>query len=328
MATIILGRDSSNVLGQESFAPLIFVLTSGYTFTATKYFAVSESALITIEGTDLAYTSADVPSSGVISRISVESRGVSVDITGLSFSAARFNELVHLGNSGENVVRTFSELYAGDDLFRGSAKGDVIRSYAGADTVNAGSGDDRIIDPSGANYLRGDEGNDSISGGSDFDDINGNVGNDTASGGAGADWVVGGKDNDSLSGDAGDDLIYGNLGNDTCEGADGADIVRGGQGDDVVRGGAGADFVSGDLGADTMVGGAGADVFHTFGEAGLDSVFDFVLAEGDRVQLDPSTQYTVAQLGGDTVISMTGGGQMILVGVQMSALTPGWIFGA
>ena len=76
------------------------------------------------------------------------------------------------------------------------------------------------------------------------------------------------------------------------------------------------------------MGGAGADRFHTFGEAGVDRVLDFSLAQGDRVQLDPGTQYTVSQVGADTVISMTGGGQMVLVGVQASALTDGWIFGA
>ena len=48
----------------------------------------------------------------------------------------------------------------------------------------------------------------------------------------------------------------------------------------------------------------------------------------DRVQLDPGATYTVAQMGADTVITMGGGGQMVLVGVQLSSLTQGWIFGA
>jgi Ca2+-binding RTX toxin-like protein len=65
-------------------------------------------------------------------------------------------------------------------------------------------------------------------------------------------------------------------------------VVRGGQDDDIVRGGAGDDFVSGDRGADTVAGGSGADLFHTFGDAGLDRVTDFSLAEGDRVMLDPA----------------------------------------
>ena len=74
-----------------------------------------------------------------------------------------------------------------------------------------------------------------------------------------------------------------------------------------------------------MTGGTGADVFHSFGEAGLDRVADFSLAEGDRVQLDPGTQYAVGQVGADTVVSMTGGGQLVLVGVSMSSLTGNWI---
>jgi Ca2+-binding RTX toxin-like protein len=140
--------------------------------------------------------------------------------------------------------------------------------------------------------------------------------------------VVGGKDNDSLVGSDGQNLVYGNIGSDTCDGGAGNDIVRGGQDNDIVMGGAGDDFVSGDKGSDTMTGGAGADVFHTFGDAGIDRVTDFHLSEGDRVQLDPWTQYTVSQVGADTVINMTGGGQMILVGVSMSSLTGNWIFGA
>ncbi|RAK65487.1 calcium-binding protein [Phenylobacterium kunshanense] len=218
--------------------------------------------------------------------------------------------------------------YSGNDLIFTNAGNDRVHSGYGDDTVGAGSGNDTIIDQFGSNYLRGDDGNDSIAGGAGFDDINGNMGADTASGGLGQDWVVGGKDNDLLSGDAGNDLVYGNLGADTCDGGDGNDIVRGGQDNDSLSGGAGDDYVSGDKGDDTVAGGAGADLFHTFGDAGIDRVIDFSLADGDRVQLDPGTQYTVAQVGADTVISMTGGGQMVLVGVQMSALPQGWIFGA
>jgi Ca2+-binding RTX toxin-like protein len=104
--------------------------------------------------------------------------------------------------------------------------------------------------------------------------------------------------------------------------------VRGGQDNDIVRGGAGADFISGDRGDDTMSGGAGADTFNTFAETGLDRVLDFSAAEGDRVQLAPGTTFSLAQSGADTVISMTGGGQMVLVGVQLSSLPQGWIFGS
>jgi len=210
----------------------------------------------------------------------------------------------------------------------GTAAADGFMGDGDDETMNGAAGDDVIFGGGGTNYLRGDEGNDYIVGGVGFDDINGNMGSDTGSGGLGADWVVGGKDDDLLFGDAGDDIVYGNLGNDTCIGGDGADLVRGGQADDTLSGGAGADWISGDRGGDTIVGGAGADIFHSFGDAGLDRVIDFSRAEGDRVQLDPGSTYSVAQSGADTVISITGGAQMVLVGVSIDSLTGDWIFGA
>jgi len=216
----------------------------------------------------------------------------------------------------------------GADTITGTSSGDSIYPGSGSDEVHAGLGNDTIGEASGQNYLRGDEGDDLITGGTAFDDINGNMGNDTVSGGLGDDWTVGGKDNDSLSGDAGSDVVWGNLGNDTCSGGDGNDQVRGGQGDDSVSGGAGDDYVSGDRGNDTISGGSGADLFHGSQDAGIDRVLDFHLSEGDRVFLDPGTTYTLNQVGADTVIDMGGGHQMILVGIQLSTLTPGWIFGA
>jgi Ca2+-binding RTX toxin-like protein len=218
--------------------------------------------------------------------------------------------------------------YGGNDTLTGGVGGDTLVGGAGDDQAFGGAGADSITDVSGSNYLRGDDGADRIQGGAGFDDINGNMGDDTAAGGLGDDWVVGGKDNDSLAGEAGSDIVYGNLGNDTCEGGDGNDIVRGGQQDDIVKGGLGDDWLSGDRNNDTITGGAGADTFHTFGDAGIDRVTDFSRLEGDRVQLDPGTTYSFAQVGSDVVITMGGGGQMILVGVQATSLTGDWIFGA
>ncbi len=208
---------------------------------------------------------------------------------------------------------------------QGGAGAETLIGGSGASRVFGGDGDDVILEAWGANYLRGEAGNDVLRGGFEFDDINGNTGDDTVMGGLGDDWVVGGRDNDLLYGDEGQDLVYGNLGNDTLDGGTGADTLRGGQGDDIVQGGAGADFLSGDRGNDTMTGGAGADTFSSFGEAGIDRVTDFNRAEGDQVRLDPGTTYAVAQVGADTVISMGGGGQVVLVGVAMSSLTAGWI---
>ena len=65
---------------------------------------------------------------------------------------------------------------------------------------------------------------------------------------------------------------------------------------------------------------------HTFGDAGIDRVTDFNAGEGDRVQLDPGTQYTLSQVGADTVVDMGGGNQMVLQNIQLSSLPAGWIF--
>ncbi|WP_334161340.1 family 16 glycosylhydrolase [Phenylobacterium sp.] len=204
----------------------------------------------------------------------------------------------------------------------------ALVAKAGGDSLQGGSGNDLLTGGSGKDILRGGSGMDRLSGGEAFDDLHGNAGDDTVSGGAGDDWVVGGKDADLLSGDDGDDIVYGNIGDDWCDGGEGADLIRGGQGDDRLFGQGGNDWLSGDRGDDTVTGGAGADVFHSFTGAGLDRVTDFRFAEGDRVQLDPGTAYSVAQVGADVVVTMGPGDQLVLEGVQLASLGDGWIFGA
>jgi len=322
--------------------------------TATRLTVHAADASIILTGTGLTYDANSQIKGGVVSSVTYATGQFPAanvfrfDVSGLAVSAAEFTRWLLTDATQE----AFATALAGANMIYGSNGGDLIRGYGGddliagsgasvarPDSIFGGLGDDAIYagrfpndaTPGlfvGSTYLRGDEGNDQITGGGGFDDINGNIGSDTAHGGAGEDWVVGGKDSDLLFGDAGYDIVYGNLGSDTCSGGDGDDIVRGGQDNDIVLGGAGDDYVSGDRGEDTVTGGAGADLFHTFGEAGIDRVTDFSLAQGDRVLLDPGTQYAVTQVGADTVISMTGGGQMILVGVQLASLTPGWIFGA
>ena len=234
------------------------------------------------------------------------------------------NVAVAQGARIENAIGGF-----GNDTITGNALDNSLQGGGGFDSIFAGAGNDTVDGGTGTSYLRGEEGADSIVGGAVFDDIQGNTGNDTERGGTGDDWVVGGKDNDVLFGEDGSDLVYGNIGADTADGGAGNDIVRGGQDDDSISGGAGDDFMSGDKGSDTVAGGAGADVFHISSGAGSDRVLDFSLAEGDRVQLDPGATFSLAQVGSDTVVTLASSSdQMILVGVQMSSLTPGWIFGA
>lgn len=264
-------------------------------------------------------------------------------IIGLAdFSVADFAQAV-----SQNLSLSELLVSLGNIQVRGTAFGDLIRTHNGGDRIYSGFGNDTVfagagndlIDEGygkggGQNYLRGEDGNDTIIGGDNFDDLHGNAGDDNIEGGHGDDWVVGGKGDDRLQGQHGDDIVYGNLGNDTCYGdwayyggpVIGRDLIRGGKGDDSLIGGWGDDWLSGDRDSDTISGGAGADVFHTFGEAGLDMVLDFNRAEGDRVQLAPGTAYTLAQAGSDVHINMVGGGQMVLVGVDLANLTGEWIF--
>jgi serralysin len=232
--------------------------------------------------------------------------GASVPVTNLATWAATGND---------EAART--AFLAGNDSIVGSNVVDRMHGYDGNDTLSGGGGDD---------FLRGEIGDDSIVGGAGFDDTHGNQGNDTIRGGDGPDWVVGGQGNDMLYGDAEGDVVYGNLGNDTQLGGDGIDWVRGGQGNDSLDGGAGDDWMSGDRGDDTLTGGAGADLFNTFGDAGIDRILDFNRLEGDRVKIEPGFTYATAQVGADTVISVTGGAQMVLVNVQLSSLTGDWVF--
>jgi Ca2+-binding RTX toxin-like protein len=309
--------------------------------SATSFTITVADETTNLSGSGFTFGGEGFPTAGVINVIEETNLGQRVyTAAGLSVATPTFFGWVAADDSTAAKVALFS----GADLLTGSDLADRLRAYGGADTVNAGggadvvdggdgndqlfggAGNDTLVDSSGANYIRGEDGDDQLFGGSGFDDLNGNMGNDTVSGGLGDDWSVGGKDNDLLSGDAGSDVVWGNLGNDTCDGGDGADQVRGGQGDDSITGGAGNDYVSGDRGNDTIAGGSGADNFHGSQDAGIDRVIDFNLAEGDRVELDPGTTYNLLQVGADTVLDMGGGHQMILVGVQMSTLTPGWVF--
>jgi serralysin len=256
--------------------------------------------------------------SGYTSRQTIDLRpGFFSDVGGYAG-----NVVIAQGADIENAIGG-----TGADSITGNALANNLQGGGGNDTVLGGAGGDTLLETSGSNYLRGEAGDDFISGGSGFDDINGNLGNDTASGHLGNDWVVGGQGDDLLNGDEGDDIVYGNIGNDWVDGGVGADTLRGGQGDDMLLGQSGDDWLSGDRGNDTETGGAGADTFYIFGESGIDRVTDFNRAEGDRVQLDPGTTYTIAQTGADTVITLGGGAQLILVGVQSTSLTAGWVIG-
>jgi hypothetical protein len=316
--------------------------TSGVTITFSEAVSGFDNADLTVaNGTLSAVSSADggitwtatlTPTDNLTDATNV----IALDNTGVADAA---------GNAGTGT--TDSNNYAIDTTTpppppppppapTGTSGADVISGDSGDNAVDAGAGNDTVAGGAGA---------DQLGGGAGLDTLQGNIGADSLTGGDGADAVMGGKDDDFVHGNAGEDYVTGDVGNDTAHGGqdrdfvhgreghdivsgdDGDDIVLGGKGDDQVSGGAGDDYLSGDLGSDTLAGGDGADLFHALGDAGADLVLDFDVTAGDQVILDAGAQYELAQVGDDTVITLTGGGQMILQGVDLASLGDGWIVG-
>jgi Ca2+-binding RTX toxin-like protein len=206
-------------------------------------------------------------------------------------------------------------LKVGDGVLLIGGKGaDELVGRAADDALFGGEGDDILLAHGGHNLVQGNQGDDRVLADEGADVIFGGQGDDVLVTGIGG----------ALRSEAGD-FANGNRGNDTVIGGAGSDSLHGGQGADSIHGGAGDDFLSGDRGDDTVTGGSGSDVFHGSQDAGLDRILDFNQAEGDRVMLDPGTTFTLNQVGADTVVDMGLEHRIVLVGVQLSSLTPGWI---
>jgi Ca2+-binding RTX toxin-like protein len=117
--------------------------------------------------------------------------------------------------------------------------------------------------------------------------------------------------------------------NDTVTGSSLADIILGGGGDDVIDGGDGDDTLIADQGSDTLTGGAGADDFFHPGAGSTMRVADFahgsdhvVLLASSGLTAEQALAQTVQQ-GADAVLSLVGGGTIILAGVNIAALSAG-----
>ncbi|KRB42029.1 calcium-binding protein [Phenylobacterium sp. Root700] len=307
----------------------------------TSLTLLASGARLDLTGTGFTYDANFQLVAGTTSSIHYQGQGVVMDIN-VSTPVANFGAWVAQGATQQAL----STILAGHDVIEGGRGNDLIRTYAGNDVIYGAGGNDQLFGgdgddaiyasarpgaaqgAAGSALLRGDNGNDTLVGGDQSDDILGGLGDDNARGGLGNDTAFGGDGADQLQGEAGADYLHGNRGADHLVGGDGADTLRGGQNDDIVEGGAGADWLAGDRGADTISGGAGADVFHSFSGAGLDRITDFAYGEGDRLNLAPGTTYQIAQVGADTVVTLGGADQVVLVGVSQVSLGAGWISAA
>lgn len=235
--------------------------------------------------------------------------GVTVNATATMAMSTTQTNIVLTGSKAIDAVGSGSS-----NVMIGNDAGNKMLGMGGNDYISSGGGNDTI---------RGDAGNDTVLGGAGDDSINGNANNDGLWGGSGNDSMSGDDGDDMLYGDIGADLLNGNAGNDKLWGGGGGDKLYGGAGTDNLWGESGDDFLSGDQGNDMLSGGAGADTFAIAKGFGLDKVTDFSFAEGDKVKVTGA--YTVSQVGGDTVINLGNGDQMVLVGVDQASLKAGWI---
>ncbi len=76
-------------------------------------------------------------------------------------------------------------------------------------------------------------------------------------------------------------------GNDTITGTLANETIYGGPGDDILSGGGGTDVLWGGPGNDTLTGGSGGDmfIFKESGAADKDTILDFNMAEGDKIDI-------------------------------------------
>jgi fimbrial isopeptide formation D2 family protein/uncharacterized repeat protein (TIGR01451 family) len=201
-------------------------------------------------------------------------------------------------------------LTPGADNTVGTAGADHIDGLAGNDAMQGLDGDDCLQGNDGNDAVFGGNGNDKVQGGRGNDNVHGNRGNDVLFGGDGDDVIEGGDDNDWEEGGAGNDNMQGELGDDTMFGGSGQDSMTGNEGDDIVIGGAGNDDIRGSIGRDTMAGGtdtgtirlvagaftnvvigdsvqgdAGADSYVYQRGDGVDILYAFNAAEGDRLTI-------------------------------------------
>jgi Ca2+-binding RTX toxin-like protein len=117
-------------------------------------------------------------------------------------------------------------------------------------------------------------------------------------------------------GGQGADLILGNEANDTIYGNEANDTIFGGAGDDLIIGGQGNDILYGNEGNDTIFGNEGADRFIFAAGSGNDKIADFSFADGDRLDLQGQSYTTGTGAGGDVLLTLSGGGTILLSGVN------------
>lgn len=153
------------------------------------------------------------------------------------------------------------------------------------------------------------------------------AGNDLANalrGNAGDNGLNGGAGHDRLYGNGGADTLLGGVGNDRLEGGAGNDTLGGGWGDDILIGGRGSNLLTGGRGDDRLFLDAGANrsVFERY--SGHDTLFDFSVSSGDRIDLSGQSYSVGRSSDGYALLTLSGGGTVELDHIRISQVDAGF----
>ncbi|MBY8976550.1 S8 family serine peptidase [Rhodobacteraceae bacterium NNCM2] len=124
--------------------------------------------------------------------------------------------------------------------------------------------------------------------------------------------ITGSDDQNVLDGLKGADTILGNGGNDTIYGGDGNDFLRGGSGDDLIVAGKGHDDLGGGEGADSFL-------FSYNNLKTRNTIVDFDLDE-DVILLEGETVASMADDGGDTLVTLSSGIEILMTGISAAEI--------
>lgn len=153
-------------------------------------------------------------------------------------------------------------------------------------------------------------------------DVTGTIGSDVITTDTGDNIVNARAGNDTVNTGLGNDTLHGGDGNDTLYGGDGNDMLYGDNGSDALYGDAGNDTLNGGQGVDSLYGGSGADTFMfsaTDIGTGTDSIHDFNVAEGDKIDLsDVLTAYNPVTDAITDFVQITDAGSNSLVSVDVN----------
>ena len=184
-----------------------------------------------------------------------------------------------IGNEENNRIETTEgddnvEGRSGDDTIITKGGNDIIDGGDGDDIIYAGAGDDTVYMSPGADIEDGGEGVDTIILGEWAGAYSGTINLET-----GANYPLGSTP-ESASGHQVlnfENITTVNTGNMTIVGTSDNNVIETGVGDDFLEGGSGSDTLTGNGGSDTFV--------FKQGETGTDTITDFDLSEGDKLDL-------------------------------------------